>query len=395
MCDPYQKSLSFPGRSTFLQSFGIFLAVLWSNSIIMPRATPQESENQRIEEVESQLKKKLEVSTGFADPEVRARKLAKEFAYFDTDGSGEITYDEFLAAMIKMNFVGVNHILEALFNRYDEDASGSISYSEFAFYLFDLGEGAKLDPHSKNIVERVKARIIEAGGAGGIWGCKRILSKMDSDGSKNLDKEELKLGMAQYGVKLDDGIELDTLFKYFDRDGNGRINVDELMIGLRTGMSFSRKQIVRRAFNLLDADKSGFITVSDILQFYDTTSHPGVLSGKMTPEEAAGEMLSTFEKGGEVDGIVTWKEFLDYYRGMSVAIEDDKYFELMMRNAWHLSGGDGEAANTTCRRLLVKHTDGSEEVVELRDDLGMKLDRETVIAKLKRDGITDIADVKL
>ena len=37
----------------------------------------------------------------------------------------------------------------------------------------------------------------------------------------------------------------------------------------------------------------------------------------------------------------------------------------MMRNAWHISGGEGEAANSSNRRVLVIHSDGSEEVVEL------------------------------
>ena len=38
------------------------------------------------------------------------------------------------------------------------------------------------------------------------------------------------------------------------------------------------------------------------------------------------------------DGIVTWIEFLDYYKDISVGIDRDDYFELMMRNAWHISG---------------------------------------------------------
>ena len=36
-------------------------------------------------------------------------------------------------------------------------------------------------------------------------------------------------------------------------------------------------------------------------------------------------------------------------------IDSDKYFELMIRNAWHISGGTGQAANTSCRRVLVIH----------------------------------------
>jgi len=39
------------------------------------------------------------------------------------------------------------------------------------------------------------------------------------------------------------------------------------------------------------------------------------------------------------DGKVTQKEFEVYYKDVSASIDDDDYFELMIRNAWHLDGG--------------------------------------------------------
>jgi len=32
---------------------------------------------------------------------------------------------------------------------------------------------------------------------------------------------------------------------------------------------------------------------------------------------------------------VTWEEFLEYYNNISGSIDDDKYFDLMMRNTWN------------------------------------------------------------
>jgi hypothetical protein len=61
---------------------------------------------------------------------------------------------------------------------------------------------------------------------------------------------------------------------------------------------------------------------------------------------------------------VTLQEFINYYSNIGVSIDSDEYFELMIRNAWHIPGGDGAAANTANRRVLVTAADGSERVAE-------------------------------
>lgn len=38
----------------------------------------------------------------------------------------------------------------------------------------------------------------------------------------------------------------------------------------------------------------------------------------------------------------------------------------MIRNAWHISGGEGWCENTTCRRVLVTHKDGTQTVEEIK-----------------------------
>ena len=48
---------------------------------------------------------------------------------------------------------------------------------------------------------------------------------------------------------------------------------------------------------------------------------------------------------------------------MSASIDDDDYFELMIRNAWHIAGGVGACENTTIPRHLVTGKDGSQKVV--------------------------------
>jgi hypothetical protein len=64
--------------------------------------------------------------------------------------------------------------------------------------------------------------------------------------------------------------------------------------------------------------------------------------------------------------------------------------------AWCASVRQGWAENTTCKRVLVKFADGSERVIEILDDLGMRPDDIPAIkARLRRQGVTNFVDVKL
>jgi Ca2+-binding EF-hand superfamily protein len=368
-----------------------------SNQRVSAKKSVSQAEfDRKLDDLEGRLRSKVEVLSGFADPEVKARKLEQSFRYFDTNGSGSIDFNEFFAAMTKMNFVGVQSEIEGLFNRYDEDASGEIDYKEFSYGIYGIGDRPKPDVNSRNIVEKVKARIVERGGASGIHAVTKLLKSMDTDGSKNIDRNELMQGLRAYGINNVSPSEMQILFNHFDRDGSGRITTDEFLLGLKSGMSFERKQLVKRAFNLLDRTGDGFVKVEDILQSYNYSSHPNVIAGRMSPEQAAEEMLECFERGGNIDGTVTWAEFLDYYKGISLSIDDDNYFELMMRNAWHMSGGEGAAANSTCKRVLVVHSDGVEEVVEIKNDLGLDVrNRDDIIRRLRQQGVQDIYNVKV
>ena len=153
-------------------------------------------------------------------------------------------------------------------------------------------------------------------------------------------------------------------------------------------MSERRKKLVTLAFNTLDKDGNGVVEPSDIVNTYDASKHPDVLAGKKTPAEVLREFLDTFDVGGEVDGKVTRQEFENYYGNVGASIDNEDYFELMIRNAWHISGGEGSAANSANRRVLVTGADGKEYVQEIQKDLGLKSDDKAgMIARLKAQGV--------
>jgi Ca2+-binding EF-hand superfamily protein len=88
--------------------------------------------------------------------------------------------------------------------------------------------------------------------------------------------------------------------------------------------------MVMAAYNVLDKDGSGQVTIADIEAAYDTSKHPD--SGIKTNEEILMDFMSVWETHKK-DGIVTIEEFEDYYKDISASIDGDDYFELMIRNA--------------------------------------------------------------
>lgn len=69
-------------------------------------------------------------------------------------------------------------------------------------------------------------------------------------------------------------------------------------------------------------------------------------SGKKTEEQILLEFLETFEahhaqrNNDAPDHIVTRDEFEEYYNNISASIDDDRYFETMMNNAWKINEAD-------------------------------------------------------
>lgn len=309
-----------------------------------------------------------------------------------------LDYDEFNAALTRLNFVGQQRNIEALFDRFDENADGVVNYKEFALVVFGLGPKSYPDPASRSVIERTKAKIIQRGGANGIRTLTAILRRMDKDGSLTLDKHELLEGLMVYGLRdLDNspGGDMDKLMNYFDRDKSGKISVGEFLRGVRGTMSKRRILLVKQAFSLLDATGDGNATMDEFRRVYDASHHPKVKSGDMTVDEALQEFMEALGDASG-DGVIEWREFLDYYRDISAGIDLDDYFELMIRNAWHISGGEGWCANTSCRRVLVVHSDGSQEVCEIENDLGVAADDiDEMIRRLKIQGVEDIESISL
>jgi hypothetical protein len=182
---------------------------------------------------------------------------------------------------------------------------------------------------------------LAARGARGLTGLAKQFKIADDDRSHDLDMYEFKKAVKDFRVGLNDS-DSERLFRIFDRDGSGRINYDEFLRGVRGEMNQFRVTLSKKAFNIMDKDRSGILNLDDIKQTYNAKMHPDVKSGKKTEDDVLLEFLDTFELAYSYnhaesrDGQISMDEWLEYYNNVSMSIDDDKYFELMMNSAWNL-----------------------------------------------------------
>ena len=191
----------------------------------------------------------------------------------------------------------------------------------------------------EQIIDKVRKKLLSRSGKS-IVGLSRQFKIFDDNNSQTLEFEEFTKACRDFKIDLNNS-EIKVVFNAFDRDQSGNIDYNEFLRNVRGEMNDFRKKLVLRAFNKLDIDKSGIVEVNDLKYVFNVKNNPDVRNGLKTEEEVYGEFIETFEmhhniKKGSRDRRVTKEEFIEYYNNVSCSIDDDKYFEAMMTNAWKL-----------------------------------------------------------
>lgn len=181
-------------------------------------------------------------------------------------------------------------------------------------------------------------------GVRGIMSLRRSFMIADDNNDKTIDFNEFKKLIQDYRIPIGEK-DIKGCFDEFDSDRSGAIDYDEFCRGIVGEMNDFRMNLAKRAFKIMDKDNSGLIDINDIRGVYNAKFHPDVKKGKKTEDEVLAEFLDTFEyhfnllnSNKSKDRSITMEEWIEYYNNISMSIDNDEYFALMMNNAWNMDG---------------------------------------------------------
>jgi Ca2+-binding EF-hand superfamily protein len=200
---------------------------------------------QRLNDLEEIVFEKVRQRTHGADDE--GKTVKKIFKHFDLDGFGTIEMNEFTKSLETLGCVFKSFEIEALFNKYDANANGKLDYEEFAAFFAKKGSGNNPNVNPvfgigreapNQVLEKVKATL-KSRGANGIRGLGIVFRRIDNSGDRKLDRSEFMWGLKENGHNLSPS-EFERIFKFFDKNNDGKISYDEFLRGLRGDLTQRR-----------------------------------------------------------------------------------------------------------------------------------------------------------
>ena len=198
----------------------------------------------------------------------------------------------------------------------------------------------------EDIMDHLRNNLVQRGPRG-LMSIRRTFMLIDENSDKRIQFSEFEKMFKRYRFNLSQ-TEINNLFNYFDKDGSGYIDYGEFIGGILGDLSKFRKDILKQVFDKIDKDETGTITVGQLREAYNPKEHPLVRQGKRSEDEILGDFIDSLEyhfsllnekndENVDVNDIkIDFDEFCDFYKTISLSVEDDKYFEIMVMSEWGL-----------------------------------------------------------
>jgi len=139
--------------------------------------------------------------------------------------------------------------------------------------------------------------------------------------------------------------EIFEFFEFLDKEHKGLIKYNDLIMILINNVNENRIILIQNLFDKIRKGKE-YILLNDIKKYFNPDKYPDVLEQKKTSDEIAFDFIDSLEIFKEyninlknesiINGIMTYNDFENYFKEISLSIIDDKIFDYIINFCWEV-----------------------------------------------------------
>jgi len=148
--------------------------------------------------------------------------------------------------------------------------------------------------------------------------------------------------------------EIFEFFEMIDKEHKGFIKYNDLILILINDTNTNRRIFIQNLFDKLRKGKE-FVILNDIKKYFNPDSHPDVIEKIKGRDEIAFDFFDSLEVFREyninlkneniINGIMSYQDFENYFKEISLSINDDKLFEYIINYCWEIDNDYNNSGN--------------------------------------------------
>ena len=128
---------------------------------------------------------------------------------------------------------------------------------------------------------------------------------------------------------------LDPIINTLDTAKLGLLEWRKFMASVRGGaMSDARGAVVASVFLGMSKDGGATVSADDLAYYFNGKAHPLCQVADLSVQDALAHMMMSCSVRGQMPTSLTLEQFSEYYNDLSAAVDDDAYFEDVVRGSF-------------------------------------------------------------
>ncbi|EGR28430.1 hypothetical protein IMG5_175680 [Ichthyophthirius multifiliis] len=291
---------------------------------------------ERLNDLELILYEKIRQKTSTKNDE--GKTLQSAFKYFDLQSRGVIDIHQFKQTLEKFGCVFTDKEIHALFNKYDTTHSGKICYDEFSSIFATLGSQNNANVKPIFDLERQPPTIVlekirnefQKRNLYAFRALGRACTKADNFLNGYLELSEFQWVLKEVEFQLTK-TEFNNLFKYFDKNNDGKIYYQNFINLVRGNVSQQVVDSIAQKYSNLQSQ--GPVSVASIVRNYNSLAVQEIYHTKKCAQELSKEFQDQWQSYVSQPQ-VSQDQFVDFFVDVFAFSQNEDKFQNYIQKAF-------------------------------------------------------------